>query len=177
MAWRTLGGGWPALAGPAAGAPARGDAQQELARGCWGSKQLLPPHAPVCRGRARCPHELPAPHRDVTVSGHRRGRWHRPWCGSTKPRTVKWGSIRLEGVEDVRSPLGRRQSLIIFLSREREHAMCSGRLNDHNGLVGTSGSGTAPAELINPGHAEGDNRGTGARLTLLPDWGREAGTC
>lgn len=48
------------------------------------------------------------------------------------------GTIRLEGVKDSRSPLRRRwwQPLITLLSQGWEDTMCSGSLNDRNGLVG-----------------------------------------
>lgn len=49
------------------------------------------------------------------------------------------GTIRLEGVKDSRSPLRRRwrQPLITLLSQGWEDTMCSGSLNDRNGLMGT----------------------------------------
>lgn len=76
------------------------------------------------------------------------------------------GIIRLEGVKDFQSLLRRRwrQPLITLLSRDWEHTMCSGRLNDRNGLVGTYGSQPAPAELSAPARlkvtTEGQARGS-----------------
>ena len=79
------------------------------------------------------------------------------------------GIIRLKGVEDFQALLRRRwrQPLIMLLSQDWEHTMCSGRLNDRNGLVGTCGLGTVLAELSAPARlkvtTEGQAQGSPCR--------------
>lgn len=79
------------------------------------------------------------------------------------------GIIRLKGVEDFQALLRRRwrQPLIMLLSQDWEHTMCSGRLNDRNRLVGTCGLGTVLAELSAPARlkvtTEGQAQGSPCR--------------